>query len=226
MARVLVRGTSDRGAVVTTATATRISFELEHGGACAELGGPLLEQLRHGYERCSVMEIPNDLDEWRYEHRTARKRAARAHARGYYFHALERERHGEELHAINTSAAYRQGRPMSSGYLAPQTYAPLPNFVCDRHAIRATGVWTSRSELVGYLVVYRCGELALVSQILGHAEHLAAEIMYLLFVGALAREIDAGEGYVVYNRHDSGTDGLRFFKERLGFREEVVAWAP
>jgi hypothetical protein len=49
--------------------------------------------------------------------------------------------------------------------------------------------------------------------------------MYLLFAGALAHEI--GEpGFVVYNRWDSGTDGLRFLKERLGFSEQEVEWLP
>ena len=50
--------------------------------------------------------------------------------------------------------------------------------------------------------------------------------MYLLFAGALTRETLAGPGMVVYNRHDSGTDGLRFFKERLGFVETPVVWMP
>ncbi len=81
--------------------------------------------------------------------------------------------------------------------------------------------------LVGYLTMIRCGELALVSQILGHAEHLEHEIMYQLFAGALSREVRADPfGVCVYNRHDSGTDGLRFFKERLGFEEAAVEWAP
>jgi hypothetical protein len=31
---------------------------------------------------------------------------------------------------------------------------------------------------------------------------------------------------VVYNRHDSGTDGLRWWKERCGFQEEQVEWRP
>ena len=47
----------------------------------------------------------------------------------------------------------------------------------------------------------------------------------LLFQHALGRETFA-PGLVVYNRHDSGTDGLRFFKERLGFEERQVEWLP
>jgi hypothetical protein len=73
----------------------------------------------------------------------------------------------------------------------------------------------------------RQGDLALVSQILGHADHLENEIMWLLFEHALRREIAADrDGVVIYNRHDSGQDGLRWWKERVGFREEVVKWAP
>lgn len=82
-----------------------------------------------------------------------------------------------------------------------------------------------RAKLVAYITTYRSGDLVLVSQILGHADHLENEVMYLLFAGALEREI-AEAGFVVYNRHDSGTEGLRFFKERLGFREEAVEWLP
>jgi hypothetical protein len=73
----------------------------------------------------------------------------------------------------------------------------------------------------------RSGDLALVSQILGHAAHLDNEIMWLLFAHALEREITADpNGIVVYNRHDSGTNGLRWWKEHVGFREQVLEWLP
>ena len=49
--------------------------------------------------------------------------------------------------------------------------------------------------------------------------------MYLLFQAAVADQCLLG-GWFVYNRHDSGTDGLRYFKEKLGFREMEVEWAP
>ena len=78
--------------------------------------------------------------------------------------------------------------------------------------------------LVAYLWLYRAGELALVSTILGHAEHLEDGVMYRLFLGMLERQYPLG-GTVVYNRFDSGTEGLRFFKTRLGFAEGDVTWA-
>lgn len=214
--------------MTATETALRISLEVDCGGSelCGRLASPLLEQLSTGdYDRCSVLEIPPTLEVWLEQHRTARRRATRSGRRGYIAHYLKREEHVDEIHAINRSARMRQGRPMSPGYRSRQTYAPLPAYPCARHAIRTTGVSVLEGPLVAYLVMYRCGGLALVSQILGHAEHLEAEIMYQLFAAALARELGHGPGLVVYNRHDSGTPGLRFYKERLGFEEAVVEWA-
>jgi hypothetical protein len=51
--------------------------------------------------------------------------------------------------------------------------------------------------------------------------------MYLLWQGMVASEgFVAPDGFIVYNRHDSGTDGLRFYKERVGLQETEVAWLP
>ena len=195
---------------------------------CDEIAAPLLSQLQDGsYGEMSVMPLPLTIAEWRSEHRTARKRADRAASRGYRAHELTRERWEDDIYAINTSTDWRQGRPMSPGYREFQKFSRLPKYACPRHAIRCTGVWTSGSTLVAYLVMIRAGELALVSQILGHADHLENEVMWLLFEHALEREIAADpEALVVYNRHDSGTDGLRWFKERLGFEAVPVEWLP
>lgn len=206
----------------------RISLELDCRGSdqCHDLSAPLLEQLFVGYEVCSVLEIPEAIGLWSSDHKTARKRALRATRRGYKAGSLQRERFTDELHSINVSTKMRQGRPMTPAYQERQTYGALPDFACPRHAIRTTGVWHPDGKLVAYLAMYRCGDLALVSQILGHADYLEDEMMFLLFQHALERESAAGSGFCVYNRHDSGTDGLRFFKERLGFAAREVAWLP
>jgi hypothetical protein len=177
------------------------------------------------YNLCSVLEMPDTLDAWLGEHRTARKRRLRALRLGYTFRELAREHHADEIHAVNTSLDRRQGRPMSSGYLERQEFSPLNDHQCEHHQIRAWGVWTADDQLVAYTVIHRAGDLALVSQILGHGDHQDDGIMYLLFAGALEQEIPLG-GLVVYNRHDSGQDGLRWFKERLGFEETPVWWIP
>lgn len=186
---------------------------------------PLLEQMQSGkYDRMSVLEIPRSLDEWRGNHKTARQRADRAYKRRYVTDDLGFTG-GEEFDRINQSAPQRQGRPMTSSYLNPRAFSLLPKFPCRLHATRVSGAYDKDGNLVAYLVMQRAGDLALVSQILGHDAHLKDEVMFLLFQHALSREMFA-PGLVVYNRHDSGTDGLRFFKERLGFEERQVEWLP
>lgn len=213
-----------------TLTATRISLELGCADACNAFAGPLFLQMSGGaYDECAVLPIPAKSDLWRDEHRTARKRADRAQRRGYRFTEIQRHRRVDEIHEINVSAQTRQGRPMSEGYRRRPSETPLPEYTCPRkrHAIRAYGVEDRMHRLVAYAYVYRAGSLALVSQILGHADHLENEIMYLLFQGAVKCEAwYSGGGFFVYNRWDSGTDGLRFFKQRLGFEPAQVEWAP
>jgi hypothetical protein len=172
------------------------------------------------------MGIPSSVASWRAEHRTARKRADRSARRGYTFATIRRHDRIDEIHAINVSAPERQGRPMSSGYQQRPSAIPLPAYPCARHRVSTYGVEDASGVLVAYLWLYRAGALGLVSQILGHADHLANEVMYLLWQGMLEAESADPDGFVVYNRHDSGTEGLRFFKERVGLAETEVRWLP
>lgn len=205
-------------------TATRIELGAGCGPQeCADFAGPLYMQLRTGYEECAVLPLPFDVQEWRGEHRTARKRADRAVRRGYRFTAIAPHERATEIEAINGSAPIRQGRPMSDGYRRPVSTAPPPDYPCEWHGVHPYGVEIA-GTLVAYCFVYRAGQLALVSQILGHADHLEGEVMYLLAQGVVGAEIPLG-GFLVYNRFDSGTDGLRFYKERIGFAPERVEWA-
>ncbi len=193
---------------------------------CRAFAGPLYEQLREGYELCSVMPIPETLAEWRDEHRTARKRANRCRELGYRFTIVRRHKYADEILAINTSKSIRQKRPMSEGYSQRPSDTPDPYPRCRRHGLHAYGVLGPAGTLVAYLWLYRSGELALVSQILGHAGHLEQGIMFLLWEGMVGLESCDPDGYIVYNRHDSGTAGLRFYKERVGLEETAVEWKP
>lgn len=211
---------------VATSLAIHLEADCPYDG-CHALARNLLDVLDNGrYDRCAVMKIPPSIEAWVGERRTARKRAAMATRRGYRFDFIHREQHADEVYEIRTSRDERQGREMAPAYRERPTFSPLPAYACGRHAIRTTGVYHPDGMLVAYLTMYRAGELALVSEILGHGDYEADGIMYLLFAGALKVEIEHGQGAVVYNRFDSGTDGLRFFKERLGFGERKVEWQP
>ena len=205
-----------------TATAERTAVTIDLGGCgsphCLEMAWKLKHQLDPKYSRgASVLPLAN----W-VPRRTARKRAERAERLGYRFSPIVRQAFTDDIYQINTSAPERQGRPMSAGYLEPPVYGPNP-VMCGRHHVYTYGVLNSEKTLVAYLWLYRSGELALVSSILGHADHLKNDVMYLLFAGMAAAQAPMG-GTVFYNLWNSGTEGLRFFKERLGLVEGDIEW--
>jgi hypothetical protein len=77
---------------------------------------------------------------------------------------------------------------------------------------------------VAYTWVYQVGEMCLFNRILGHGAHLDSGIMYTLVAGSIADLMPAGLRYAMYERHTSGSEGLRYFKEKLGFRSYWVDW--
>jgi hypothetical protein len=195
---------------------------------CQRFVVPLFEQMSEGkFDLMAAMPLPSSIDDWAAEHRTARKRANGAVRRGYTFHVVNREDHADELYAINTSAERRQGRPMSESYTKRYEYSPLPVYPCERHQVRTYGVKDPDGRLVAYLWLYVAGQLRLCSSIIGHAAHLKNNVMYLLFRGMLEHELARDpDGVVMYHRWDNGTDGLRFYKGRVGLRETAIGWRP
>lgn len=171
----------------------------------------------------AIMEMPESREAWEAQHRTARKRAWHSERLGYQFAEIDRARYSDDIFKINTSLATRQGRPMSAGYLEHRQQGSLPVYDCERHAIRAYGVLAPRLNLVAYMTLYRINEIALISMILGHGDHLASDIMYLLFAGMIEQQAELG-GWLYYNLWDSGTDGLRYYKEKVGFHCGDVEW--
>lgn len=160
---------------------------------------------------------------WRAGHRTARKRADRASRLGYQFDKdCDWSRHADDIYAINTSLAERQGRPMSASYLEYRDRSAIPEQPCGRHRVHTYGVLQD-DTLHAYLSLYRVGELAHVSMLLGHGDHLRNDVMYLLMAGVIEHQAAQG-GWMFYNAWSSGTDGLRYFKTKLGFASTDIEW--
>lgn len=209
-----------------TLTAEATTIRLADGCAgehCLKMAGELELQLQAYRRGAAIMETPASVEEYLAGHRTMRRRAGRAARLGYQFAEIQRELHLDEVFEINTSAPERQGRPMSAGYQEAPTFGPTP-LVCPQHHVYAYGVAEPAGRLVAYLWLYRSGELALVSSILGHHDHLDAGIMYLLFLGMLEEQAFVGPGAIFYNLWDSGQEGLRFYKTRIGLHEGNIEW--
>jgi hypothetical protein len=212
---------------VSTAVATRTQIALEAAcvtTGCREMAEKMHRQLdtEHYTTGVSILPLPSTFADWRAEHRTARKRADRAERLGYRFAEVDRAQFNDDIHAINTSKQERQGRPMSAGDLQRHNHGSLPDYPCERHRIHTYGVLEC-DRLRAYLSLYRIGDLGMVSMILGHGDHLANDVMYLLAAGVIEDQTRHG-GSLYYNRHDSGTDGLRYYKERLGFERTDIEW--
>lgn len=210
---------------MSTITREHVAVNLAAGHSepdCLEMAWGLQKQLSNGYRRCaSLMPLPHSFSRYLSEHRTARKRASRAVRLRYTAGLIDRRDHVDDIYEINTSKAERQGRPMSAGYHERPRYSPNP-LLCDQHHVYTYGVLTGR-KLVAYLWLYRSGELAMISSILGHADHLEGDVMYLLTTEVIREQAELG-GFLFYNLHTSGTDGLRYFKERLGLASTEVEW--
>lgn len=176
---------------------------------------------------CSIMVTPSTFDaHWESPHAYwMRQKVRRAQRDGYVFATIERDVYLDDIYAINTSLPERQGRPMAEAYRQrPTPQGPLPDFPCPRHALRRYGVLRG-GHLYAYAWVYVIGEMCLFSTILGHGEHLRSGIMSLLVAEAVHDLMGTADlHYAMYNLHASGTEGLRFFKEQMGFQPYRVTW--
>jgi hypothetical protein len=212
--------------VTQLATAVEVNLEgdCDTTPDCQAFAGRFHDQLGvpHYSTGCSLLAVPASLEEWRAEHRTARKRADRAVRKGYRFAHVDFSQHSDDIFQINTSLAVRQGRPMTAGYSVRGPRSPLPVQPCARHKTFTYGVLRC-DVLFAYLTLHRAGDLAMVSMILGHGDHLENDVMWLLFAGVVADQAGQG-GWFYYNLHNSGMDGLRYFKERQGFRPSDIEW--
>ena len=176
---------------------------------------------------CSILVLPATFDEyWAGPAGYATRRKVRKALKlGYTFQVIDRDAYLDDIFAINTSMAERQGRAMTEAYRnRPEPFGRLPDFTCPRHQVRTYGVLKD-GHLVAYTWLYQVGEMCLFSTILGHGEHLSAGVMYLL-VAETIRDIIAvaGTRYAMYNMHNSGTDGNRVSKEQMGFSAYWVRW--
>lgn len=125
-----------------------------------------------------------------------------------------------EILAINQSRAYRQGRPMDDSYNYPKQYGP--QLFCEHHVFKLILCVDRSGSIVGYIELYIIGEFAQTSRVLGHAEHLKAGIMDLLFVSAFNICRSHSCKWFAYGEWYSGMDGLRTFRASLGFKPVVL----
>lgn len=177
----------------------------------------------------SILELPGSGGEYEFAvSRVARYNARLATKRGYHHRLIDRADWTDDIHALRSSASFRQGRNMPDSYMHRQEYTPdVPaGAQCSRHLSVFHGVTSPDGHLVAYAHMVQCGEVVRFNTILGHWDHLDAQVVWLLVMETLKWHIDEHQvGFALYFTHDSGHGpGLRYFKERFGFRAANVEW--
>ncbi len=178
----------------------------------------------------------------------------RAKRNGYFVKKFDRRTYIPDIYSINVSKPQRAGKQMRADYRRtvqelggyPDKYYKYTPPTCPVHGSTMYGVFKSEpgrfigdvctnDRLVGYIHFFRCGNLARYSQILGHGDHLAEGIMYLLhftIVEDLLLSNLHGLYYLMYSGFSSRGDdgGLQKWKRRclfepkFGIYDEVPDW--
>ena len=148
--------------------------------------------------------------------------ARKAIRREYVFKEVNRNHFIDDIYEVNISATTRQGRKMSSAYLQKQLkYNNEENY-------RYFAVLTSEGKLVSYCNIGFYGEFALIATLLGHKKYLNDGIMYLMMVEfnkLIFNEYKPkGYKYIMYDTFFGASDGLKRFKEKLGYKSYKVKW--
>ncbi len=124
----------------------------------------------------------------------------------------------DDIYAINTSVAERQGRPMDDAYMARP--APLVKLAHQRFF----GVLDGHGRLAAYCSLGVYGNFAATNQLLGYRN--GDGTMYLLLADIIAQFIEAGDiSYFMYDTYLGARPGLQDFKRRLGFKPYRIRYS-
>jgi hypothetical protein len=162
---------------------------------------------------------------------------------GLYCKPFAWKLHIPDIHEINHSKTSRSGGEMRGSYLrsieemggAPDRHYPVVPPACNNHWSVSFGAFeqregyvqgsvTTNEKLLAYISLRRTGDIALYSQILGHADFLQKGIMMLLHMDVLAwlskKEVPAVQGlkFLMYGGAANGGQPLYSWKRKAGFR--------
>ncbi|MCX7088332.1 MAG: hypothetical protein NTV00_09795 [Methylococcales bacterium] len=140
----------------------------------------------------------------------------------FVFKEIERNDYIHDIHVINNSSEYRQGKKMPCAYTDKKDhYSHISNY-------RYFGVLDTEGRLVSYCYVAFYGEFAFITNILGHKHFLNYGIMYLMMLEInklmLTSYRENGLRFVMYDTYFGASEGLKKFKQKLGFQPFHVKW--
>lgn len=162
-------------------------------------------------------------------------RGRKASARGYSARGINPSDHSRDIFAIVHSAQRRQGRPLAAMFAdrsADFDFSAYRSTGDPRFDDICSGVFLG-DELVAYLLGKRVGHHVQYDEIMGHADHLHNDIMYLLHFHFLQMCVDGQSPpeWLNYGPWYSGSDpfspkgGLNRWKRKVGFKPGFLTLA-
>jgi hypothetical protein len=173
-----------------------------------------------------LLKLPEQFSEYARgrEMQAVRTNRSKAVASGFRVEKVPAVEYAADVYDVNESMSERQGRVMEDSYLdraRVQAY-------CERTG-DLYGVLNRDGRLRAYTQVVVAGEVALLNRLLGHGDDLDKGIMYLCLTEIVRTMCEARRDsglplWLMYDTFIGAEPGLRYFKERLGFKPYKVNW--
>lgn len=136
----------------------------------------------------------------------------KAERSGYEYREFRWNDRLDEIHAVNTSAEVRQGRPMQGWYAHPVEPREESEFKKYFGAFKGDRLW-------GYLHLVACGDFGFFRHFLGHADHLGSGVMNGLVSWTVERYAgDPALKWLKYGALVAPDDPGAAFRRHAGFR--------
>jgi hypothetical protein len=174
----------------------------------------------------ALLNIPRKFEEYLKgkEKELTRRKIRRAKGCGFYFDCFSPIKYIDEIISINISLPFRQGIPLHKSYQDSNHVKYSFQSIDEIY-----GVFDKNNTLKAYAYTPISGDVFIFSTLLGHGDDLINGIMYLLISEVIREMIErkiklGAPQWAMYDTMLGASEGLRFFKERLGFKPYRVQW--
>jgi hypothetical protein len=184
---------------------------------------PLLREMAYGVALCR---LPPSQEAYLQAIESSGKRNfKKAQRLGYRFNRIEFNDHLADIAEIHKSANVRQG-PVPDEWLKGRVSSCAnPVSRTNTHDYVYFGVLRD-DRLVAFAGCFVCGEIAMIENLLGHADCLSDGIVPLLLSGMVGELVGRYPSvrYYAYGTYYGGGVSLRRFKKKFGFEPHRVRW--
>lgn len=185
---------------------------------------PLIKNMEIGV---ALIELPSDFNDYFMKIESSARRNYKKSIRNEYtFSRFEYNNKLDDIWEIHKSTKYRQGAmPLELTENRPKA---INNGTSETnlHDYIYYGVFDSNDKLVSYLGIMLAGDLAMIGNIFGHAEHQSNGVVPRALIDGAQHIIQnfPKVKYYGYGTYFGASDTLRRFKRKFCFTPRRVKW--